>query len=42
MTSKTPTDINKNNLIINQDTDSDEKPKKKCEPDAQPVVASSC
>ena len=29
MTNKTPTDINKNNLIINQDTDSDEKPKKK-------------
>ncbi len=28
-TSKTSTDINKNNLIINQDTDSDEKPKKK-------------
>ncbi len=27
--SKTSTDINKNNLIINQDTDSDEKPKKK-------------
>ena len=28
-TNKTSTDINKNNLIMNQDTDSDEKPKKK-------------
>ena len=28
-TSKTPSDINKNNLIMNQDSESDEKPKKK-------------
>jgi transcription initiation factor TFIIB len=28
-TSKTPSDINKNNLIINQESDSEEKPKKK-------------